>query len=254
MHGKLAENFQPETCNLQPVTKNMKNILLSTLVIFALATTAVAQKGGEKKIDNKDRKIKNDPEAQALLDKVSAKYKAIVNMEMEFNIALESKEDNLKENMKGSAWVKKDKYRVNTDKIEIVCDNVKRWTYLKESNEVQVNFYEPDESTIESPTQLFTLYSKNFFFRMSPDDNVDGKKVKVVELIPMKLDKVQYERIYLSIDPTTNAIVRAKVQNKDKVTYTWKITKFTPGAKIEDSKFVFDTSKYPKVHVEDMTK
>lgn len=225
-----------------------KSLLL--IVLMMGATLAFAQKG----IKKDDRHIKNDPAAQALLDKVGAKYKTYTSLEVDFSIVLESKEDNIKENMSGSAWVKKDKYRVNTDKIEIVCDNVKRWTYLKESNEVQVNFYEPDESTIESPAQLFTLYNKNFFFRMEADDKIDGKAVKVVELIPQKIDKGTYEKVLLSIDPATNNIVQAKVFNKDKVTYTWKITKFTPNAKIDDSKFVFDASKHPKVHVEDMTK
>jgi len=234
-------------------SKEMKKLLLNVVLIISLTHIAAAQKADANA--NKDnRHIKNDPAAQALLDKVSATYKAYTTMEMEFNIVLESKEDNLKEDMNGHAWMKKDKYRVVTDKVEIVCDNVKRWTYLKETNEVQVNFYEPDESTIESPAQLFTLYSKNFFYRMMPDEKVDGKNLKVVELIPAKMDKATYERIDLSIDPVANTIVRAKVFNKDKVTYTWIITKFTPNAKIDDSRFVFDASKYPKVHVEDMTK
>ena len=231
----------------------MKKTLLIIIGAMLLVGTTIAQKT-DIKVDKDNRHIKNDPAAQALLDKVSAKYKTFGTMEMEFSILLESKEDNLKENMKGAAWMKKDKYRVRTDKIEIVCDNVKRWTYLKESNEVQVNFYEPDESTIESPAQLFSLYSKNFFFRMLPDDKIDGKTVKVVQLIPAKLDKATYERIDLSINPVDNTIVRAKVYNKDKVTYTWLITKFNPDTYIADSRFVFDISKYPKVHVEDMTK
>jgi outer membrane lipoprotein carrier protein len=224
----------------------MKYFLSLFLVLAVSASTLSAQ--------TKDRGIKNDPAAQALLDKVSAKYKAYTSLEMTFTLSIQSSEDNLNENMTGSAWIKGEKYRVTTNTIEIVCDNVKRWTYLKESNEVQVNFYEPEENNIESPAQLFTLYKKNFYYRMSADDKVDGKTVKMVELIPSNLANSTYEKILLSIDPTTNTIVRAKVFNKDKVTYTWKISKFTPGAKIDDTKFVFDTSKYPKVHVEDMTK
>ncbi|MDX2002193.1 MAG: outer membrane lipoprotein carrier protein LolA [Chitinophagales bacterium] len=197
---------------------------------------------------------KNDPAAQALLDKVAAKYKSFASLEMTFTLNIQSVEDKLNETMTGSAWIRGEKYRVTTNTVDIVCDNVKRWTYLKENNEVQINFYEPEEDNIESPAQLFTLYKKNFYYRMIADDKVDGKVVKVVELTPTKLENSTYSRVHLYIDPASNNIVQAKVFNKDKVTYTWKITKFTPNAKIDDAKFVFDISKYPKVHVEDMTK
>lgn len=218
-------------------------VLLVATIVFANVLWA----------QNDDRGITNDPKAKALLDKVSAKYMQIKTLEVVFNVTIKSAEDDLEESFGGQAYLKDDKYRVITDQLEVICDNVKRWMIMKEEQEVQVNFYEPDAENIESPTALFTIYKENYYYRMNAPQTINGKKVQVVELIPVNLDEAVYERIFLYIDDK-DVISRARIIGKDKVEYIWEITEFNELPRIDDDIFVFNEEDYPDFHIEDLTK
>ena len=222
----------------------MRNFLTTTTLLFCIVFMLSAQD---------DRGIKNDPKAQELLDKVSAKYQGMKTLEVVFKMNIISEADGLNESYNGQAYLKNDKYRVSTDIIEIICDNVKRWTVLKQEKEVQVNFYEPSAENIESPTKLFTMYKTGYYFRMDEPETLDGKEVSVVRLLPKDNSESLYKYVLLYID--ANSIIRqARIVGKDGVEYLWKIQEFTPGLSIDDEIFQFDPTSYPNFHIEDLTK
>lgn len=201
-----------------------------------------------------ERKIQNDPNAAKLLEQVSTKFASYKSLETTFSMNINSPEDGLNETNTGKVWLKGQKYRIGTDDMDIICDNVKRWIHLKGDNEVQINFYEPDGDNIESPSQLFTMYKKGYYYRMLTDQVYKGKRHKVAELIPADVKKSSYKRIELFIEENTLQINKAIVQSADAVSYTWELTEFKPNVSIPDATFTFDAAKYPGIHVEDMTK
>jgi outer membrane lipoprotein-sorting protein len=125
---------------------------------------------------------------------------------------------------------------------------------MKDPNEITISLYEPDGESIESPAQLFTIYEKNFFYKLLGDEKVGTKHLKKIELVPMKVKESQYKKVILLIDEALNQIVKAVIESKDGVTYTWEIKEFKINASVDDKMFVFDKTKYPKAHIEDMTK
>jgi outer membrane lipoprotein-sorting protein len=125
---------------------------------------------------------------------------------------------------------------------------------MKEPNEITINLYEPDGETIESPAQLFTIYQKNFFYRLIGDEKVGVKILKKIELMPQKVKESQYKRVFLFVDEASNQISRAIIESKDGVTYTWEIKEFKANIPVDENMFVFDKTKYPKARIEDMTK
>lgn len=222
----------------------MKQVFTLLMMLAIFATTALAQN---------DRDIQNDPKATEILDRVSAKYQGIKSLEMVFNMRIKSEMDGLDESYLGSAYLKNDKYRVSTEMVEIICDNVKRWTILKEVEEVQINFYEPDAENIESPTKLFTIYKDGYFYKLEGTETLDGKQVQVIKLIPQELDASLYKAIFLYIDGS-DVIRQARIEGKDGVVYLWTIKEFNPGLTIDDDVFKFDATAYPNFTIEDLTK
>lgn len=224
----------------------MKNTILS-FAFLAFTINAFAQQAS-------DRKINNDPKAQVILDKVSAKYKELKSLDCTFSLAMFSKADDVDEKYNGKVFLKGQKYKIDTDQMEIICDNVKRFIWMKEQNEVTISKYEPDGETIESPAQLFTIYQKNFFYRLIGDEKAGNKTLRKIELLPQKVKESQYKRVYLFVDETANQIAKAVIESKDGIVYTWEIKEFKVNAPVDDKLFVFDKAKYPKAHIEDMTK
>lgn len=222
---------------------------LQTLSLVMLVTVGLFAQA-PKKTD--DRKIQNDPAAKTILDRVSTKYLSYGSLDVTFSLGIVSKADGLNESMNGNVWLKGQKYRVNTDDVEIVCDNVKRWMILKANKQVQVDFYEPDANNIESPSQLFTIYKNNYYYVMDGTEALDGKQLTRIKLIPINAKESPYTSVFLLID-SEDVIRKARIVGKDGVEYNWQIIKFTPNAKIEDSKFVFTPAQYPGYHIEDLT-
>jgi outer membrane lipoprotein-sorting protein len=165
-----------------------------------------------------------------------------------------SKADDVDEKYNGKVFLKGQKYKIDTDQMEIICDNVKRFIWMKEQNEVTISKYEPDGETIESPAQLFTIYQKNFFYRLIGDEKAGNKTLRKIELLPQKVKESQYKRVYLFVDETANQIAKAVIESKDGIVYTWEIKEFKVNAPVDDKLFIFDKAKYPKAHIEDMTK
>lgn len=223
----------------------MKNI--ATLLILSLFFTLTYSQ-------QTDRKINNDPKAQAILDKVSSKYRELKSLESTFTLSMFSKADDIDEKYNGKVFLKGQKYKIDTDMMEVICDNTKRYIWMKEPNEITINHYEPDGETIESPAQLFTIYQKNFFYRLIGDEKTGAKNYKKIELIPQKVKESQYKRVFLFVDEGTNQIGKAIIESKDGITYTWEIKEFKANATIDEKMFVFDKTKYPKARIEDMTK
>ncbi|MEX0811494.1 MAG: outer membrane lipoprotein carrier protein LolA [Chitinophagales bacterium] len=206
---------------------------------------------GESTVQGQDRKIENDPEAKVILDKVSKKYRSFKSLKVEFKLSMESAEGDLNESYNGSAIIKDEKYRLETDQLIVICDNVKRWTYLKDSKELQINFYEPDPENIESPAQLFTIYEKDFYYRLLEENNGVAK----IELIPQDISESPFERIHLFVNTAKSEIEKAQIRNKDKVEFTWQIETFNPNLELDEGQvFAFDNSKHEVVHEEDLTK
>jgi len=219
---------------------------LLTVVVLVNASLLLAQQPG-------DRKLQNDPAAQALLDKVSSNYNAAPSLKIGFSLMVDTPEEEAYIKSKGSVLLKKEKYKIDTEEMVIVCDNVKRYVYLKESNELQINFFEPEEGEIESPNELFEIYKKDYFYRISREVTDNNRKLTVISLIPSDLKNSTYNMIFLHVDKEINQIVKGEIMMRDGNKYTYTISSFeeTP---VPDSEFSFDPASYPGIYVDDMTK
>ena len=212
-----------------------KFLTVGLLALGLLATPAIAQ---------------NDAKAKTILENVSKKVNSLKSLKANFALSIAGGNGKVRESKKGSFFMKGPKYKVNLDGQEIICDNKTVWTYMKETNEVQVSAYNPNDQTI-SPAKLFTnFYDKEYAYKYVGKKKVNGKDCDVVMLTPTNKSK-QFSKVELAVDKNST-IVGGNIWEKNGNQIKYDVSGFTPNANISDAMFTFDKKKYPGVEVVDL--
>lgn len=193
----------------------------------------------------------SDPQAKALLDAVSKKFKTYRDVKADFVMKVQGDDNKVSDSKKGSVFLKGTKYKILIAGQEIYCDGKTTWTYNKDADEVQVNNYEPDSNTI-SPSKLFTnFYDKDFLYRMNKSTRENGKILEVIEMTPLNKSK-PFFKVVVYVDKANKNILRTTVFEKGGNRYTYEVSRFSPDIKMDDSLFVFDPKLHPKADVVDL--
>jgi chaperone LolA len=209
--------------------KYLVAVLLATVI-----TTAQAQ---------------NDPKAGEILDAMSEKYKAVPAFRASFTYTLESPGSNLKENYSGDITVKNGKFHLKMGEQEVINNGTTVWTYLKESNEVNISDYQPEEDAI-TPTNIYTIHKKGYKYTYVEQKKEGGQTYDVVDLTPENKN-AQIYKIRLVVNRKDRSVRSFKTFEKNGNRQNYLITKFAP-AEVDDKLFVFDQSKYKNVEVVDL--
>ena len=187
--------------------------------------------------------------AQAILDAMSKNYKSLKSYQAAFTYA--SVGAGAKESYKGDLTVQNEKFRLVLGGQEVFTDGKTMSTYIKESNEVNVQDYDRNETSELNPTQIYTIYKRGFDYRFLKEQKQGGRTLEVIELKPNR-QKSPIATIQISVDKADRSVRNWLIINKDGKRTTYTITKFTPNVKVPDSYFVFDKGKYPGVEVVDL--
>lgn len=190
-----------------------------------------------------------DKRAQTILDAMSKKYKALKSYQAAFTYT--SAGGGEKESLKGDLTVKNEKFRLQLGGQEVFTDGKTMSTYIKESNEVNVQDYEGAGTSELNPTQIYTIYKRGFDYRFLKEQKQGGRTVEVIELTPNR-PKSPISTIQISVDKADKSVRNWLIVNKDGKRTSYTITKFTPDVNVPDSLFVFDKAKYPGVEVVDL--
>ena len=194
-----------------------------------------------------------DEKAKAILDKMSDKYQNIPVYKTDFVYRLQNKVEEVDEKFSGNIMVKGEKYVLIMSDQEIYNDGETIWTYLKESNEVNVDFYMPDEGDL-SPNNIYSAYKKGYRYRWMETKKVGSRTLDVVELQPedpKDPDKIFY-RIILNIDQVDYTIHSWDMYDRAGNVFSYTISGFNPNFEADDSFFVFNESEFPDVDVVDL--
>jgi outer membrane lipoprotein-sorting protein len=198
-----------------------------------------------------------DTKAKAILDEVAAKTKTYTSIKTEFTSVTDKKisntETKVTEAQSGTLQLKGDKYKLELKGQIIFCDGKTQWTYIKESNEVQVNNApDPKETDNINPVNIFTLYEKGYKYKYEKEDLLNGTKVDIVNLYPLVADKKPYHTIRLTIDKEKKQIVVVKIMNKNGTANTITVKNFTVNSDLADALFTFNKADYKSVEVVDL--
>ncbi len=187
--------------------------------------------------------------AQTILDAMSRKYKTLKSYQAAFTFA--SAGAGAKESYKGDLTVKNEKFRLLLGGQDVFTDGKTMSTYIKESNEVNVQDYDASANNELNPTQIYTIYKRGFDYRFLKEQKQGGRTLEVIELTSDR-PKSAIKTVQISVDKVDKSVRNWLIINKDGKRTSYTITKFTPNVNAPDSFFVFDKSKYPGVEVVDL--
>ncbi len=186
-----------------------------------------------------------DPDALAVLNAMSAKYKNIGTYAADFTQEMVNEAAEINDKIKGSVIVSSDKYVLKVAGQEIYNNGTDVFSYSEELGEVTISTYEPEDEEI-TLGNIYNLYKKGFkYVLMSVNQNGE----RTVELDPESKDK-SYFKIKLLIDKNDD-LKKFTVLERSGNKYIYTINKFEKKPGIADTYFTFDESKYPDVEVID---
>lgn len=190
-----------------------------------------------------------DQKALTLLNEVSAKAKSSKTIKADFSYTMENKQAKINETKKGTLLVSGDKYKLTAAGQTVICNGKTVWTYLKESNEVQVNNLEDKDEAL-TPSKLLTSYSKNYKATIIKDKTNTDPNAVSMELIP-NVQK-NFTKAILTVDKIKKQVLSFKLFDKSGNIFTYKVTNYQVNVPSVPSEFTFDASKFPGVDVIDM--
>lgn len=211
----------------------MKKIL--TMFLILLAFTSIAQT--------------KDTKATTLLDEVSTKTKSYKSIKADFSYKMENKQAKINEEKRGSLLLSGDKYRLAVAGQVVICDGKTIWTYIEESNEVQINNLDNKDDAL-TPSKLLTSYNANYKSKIIKDNNQTDPNIETLELIP-NVSK-NFTKAIVAIDKIKKQVKSFSLYDKNGNIFTYRISKFQTDLPINPADYFFDKSKFPGVEVIDM--
>lgn len=215
------------------------------ILIFSLAATI----GFSQTMSSADE---SDPAAKKILDKLKAEYDTYNSMEVNFELVLELPQQEA-EVQDGIVIQQGGNYKLELDDRAIYSNGEYVWVHIKKNNEVQINDAEMDEeANMMSPKDMLQLYeSGDFVYMITAEPLLDGKKVTQIDFKPLDRDS-EFSKMTLYVDKKSKKMAQMKVFSKDGGRYTLKINDITANKEYSLATFVFDESKFPGIHVEDL--
>jgi outer membrane lipoprotein-sorting protein len=185
-----------------------------------------------------------DAKAQGILDKLSKSIKDQKSFYIEFSSTTTNSASNSTSSFSGKGWVKGDKYFASFGDNTVISNGIKTWTIIKEEKTVYVTDADEDDEESVNPKKLMTIWETGFKNKYTKQTTLGGEAVHQIYLYP-KDTKVDYTNIVLYISVNSNELKRVVMTMRDQTKMTYSLKKFTENPTVEDSKFVFDKSKYP---------
>ena len=194
-----------------------------------------------------------DAKAKEILDKLSLTNKSYKTIQIDFAFTLENKSGSVTETNEGSVALKGKSYRLHMPAMgmEVFSNGLATWSYLTQSNEVNISENDAQSDASLNPANLFTIYEKGFKYTYIGEESVLGKTSQVIDLFPTDKTK-EFTKVRLYVDKTKSQILRAKTFNKDGNVYTLSLKNMKTDQNLTDDYFKFDPAKYPKVEINDM--
>lgn len=206
----------------------MRMIIAGVFMFFAFAKANTLQAQTNK--------------ANDLLKEVTAKYKSYNNLT--FNYKANLRNDKAKQNMdiQGDATLSGEKYNVTFMGSTLIYDGVKLYNINREDEQVTISSQSKNDMGI-SPSNILTFYEKGYTPTWDIEQNVRGRKVQYIKLVPIKSDS-DYKQVLLGIDINTKHIYNAIITERSGTVITFTMSSLKTNTTIPKSSFSFNAKDY----------
>lgn len=192
-----------------------------------------------------------DKKATAILDLMSKKYAKMKSFNASFTYGIEGANAKLIESYKGNVTVKGLKFKLNMAGQEVFNNGKEIYTYVKETNEVNITDFNPNDNSDLSPTKIYSIYKKGYKYMFLEEVKEGSNFYEVIELSPESKES-KVAKVQIKIDKKDKSVKSWKVWDKNGKRQVFRMDKFTPNVPASDVQFSFDKKKYPDVEVVDL--
>ncbi len=199
------------------------------LVAFALVFTAIGQ-------------AQDSAKAKALLEEVYQKVTGYKNIYVDFKYDLRNTEADLNQEARGTVTLEGDKYLAELLGAKLMYDGKKVYTIVPENEEVTIEDKSNDDAVF-TPSKLLTFYKNGHTYHWDILQNVQGRKIQYVKLIPMDSNS-ESKYFLMGIDVETKHIYKVIDNGKNGTTTTFTVNAFKTDQPLSKTLFTFDESKY----------
>ena len=190
----------------------------------------------------------NTEAARKLLDEVSGKITSFKNMKFDFTYVLENRPENIRQETNGSVTISKDLYRINFLGFEQLFDGKMTYTIVPENEEITISDPEEESEFGINPSEILTIYKKDYAYQWDIKQNVMGKPVQFIKLIPNE-EKKELKYLLLGIDMRTKLIYRLIEIGRYDTRTTLTLKNVKTNINLRDDFFLFDKNKYPDYYI-----
>lgn len=206
----------------------MLNKILCLLVALCMGQAAAAQENNE---------------ARQLLDRVADTFRQAGGVEIAFEVrAPEGTSE-------GRIRFKGEKFRLDTEGITTWFDGRTQWTYLENSDEVNVSEPTAEELQSINPYAWLAVYKDGYTLKMG--EQADQRLHKVVMTATRRGSELQCLILYVdkqTLRPTKLSLVR----RGDREAAVVLVRSYRTGQTYDDALFAFDKRAYPTAEVIDL--
>ena len=190
----------------------------------------------------------NTEAARKLLDEVSGKISSFKNIKFDFTYVLENRPENIRQETNGSVTISKDLYRINFLGFEQLFDGKMTYTIVPENEEITISDPEEESEFGINPSEILTIYKKDYAYQWDIKQNVMGTPVQFVKLIPNE-EKKELKYLLLGIDMRTKLIYRLIEIGRYDTRTTLTLKNIKTNINLRDDFFLFDKNKYSDYYI-----
>jgi outer membrane lipoprotein-sorting protein len=187
-----------------------------------------------------------DKKSTAILEAMSNKYQNIKSFKATFTYTPDGGKA-----LKGDATVKGSKFRLKMAGQEIFNDGKLMATYIKETNEVNIQDFDPSATGDLDPTKIYTAYKKGFKYAFIQEKKEGNDIFEVVELTSTNKNS-QVGKVEIEVNKKDKSIGKWRIFQKNGQKVTYKVDQFQPDVAVADNFFTFNAKQYPGVEVVDL--
>ena len=208
---------------------------MKKIVVFILAVCSIS--------------LAQAQDAKTLLNEVSTKVKSYNNIVIDFKWNLNNSKENVNQDTRGDVSIQGDNYLLNMLGVTRMFDGEKIYAINPEDREVTISKYNAEDDKEITPSKLLTFYEKGYSYKMDITQNVKGRKVQYVKLIPID-SKAEIKDILLGIDVQTKHIYRLIQTDANGTKYTLTVNSFKTNQPLSKTLFTFDEAKYDGYYID----
>lgn len=190
-------------------------------------------------------------DARAILDKASESYAGSGVITVKFSLDAKDLKANQTFSQDGTAYMKGNKFKIELPEAVTWFDGKTQWTYLKNTEEVNITNPTGDELQAISPSVLFSIYKKGFDLKYKGVKNVRGKMVQEIEMTAQD-KKTELKKIIVEINKSSGTFSKIVLYDANGMENTLTVTGYKSNQPLGEEVFAFNKKDYPEAEIVDL--